>query len=351
MLTPPADSASGLRRGVATDEVRAARADAESVEALAALGDREPDDHPSTIRSRRRRDANSSARNLALGLLADTSTRIVYAQESGEAEKTGAAIALSPTEIAQLPDLKRGEGLWRIGERAFVVSHDLTPAELAVYDTNPGCAGGRHDRAAAVAMDHDGRERESNKGENLVKIDLQDLYRANPKAFIAASAVIAAASRPGRQRRRGHPAGPGGPAPHTARRRRPRTKQPPWQRGDDTQPELPPVVPDSSADASAPGEREAVGGLPQAAAGQRSLITPAPAWTRIPTVPPNAPKDQTGYAVAFIEELLDRDYRSQSRQLLVGRKRRPPRSPAGNPGPRCAEDAICRVIDPAAVGR
>ncbi len=81
-------------------------------------------------------ESNSSARNLALGLLADTSTRIVYAQESGEAEKTGAAIALSQTEIAQLPDLKRGEGLWRIGERAFVVSHDLTPAELEVYDTS-----------------------------------------------------------------------------------------------------------------------------------------------------------------------------------------------------------------------
>ena len=88
-------------------------------------------------------DANSSARNLALGLLADSSTRIVYAQESGEAEKTGEAIGLSPTETAQLPDLARGEGLWRIGERAFVVSHDLTPGELAVYDTNARMQGTR----------------------------------------------------------------------------------------------------------------------------------------------------------------------------------------------------------------
>ena len=88
-------------------------------------------------------DANSSARNLALGLLADCSTRIIYAQESGEAEKTGEAIGLSPTETAQLPDLARGEGLWRIGERAFVVSHDLTPGELAVYDTNQRMQGTR----------------------------------------------------------------------------------------------------------------------------------------------------------------------------------------------------------------
>ena len=95
-------------------------------------------------------ESNSSARNLALGLLADTSTRIVYAQESGEAEKTGAAIALSQTEIAQLPDLKRGEGLWRIGERAFVVSHDLTPGRAR---------GLRHQRADARAGDMTGQRR------------------------------------------------------------------------------------------------------------------------------------------------------------------------------------------------
>ena len=81
-------------------------------------------------------EADSSARNLALGLLADTSTRIVYAQESGEAEKTGEAIALTSTEIEQLPDLHRGEALWRIGERAFIITHDLTPGELEIYDTN-----------------------------------------------------------------------------------------------------------------------------------------------------------------------------------------------------------------------
>jgi hypothetical protein len=81
-------------------------------------------------------DADSSARNLALGLLADCSTRIIYAQERGEAQKTGEAIGLSPAEIVQVPDLARGEGLWRIGERAFIVSHDLTPGELEVYDTD-----------------------------------------------------------------------------------------------------------------------------------------------------------------------------------------------------------------------
>jgi hypothetical protein len=81
-------------------------------------------------------DAGSGARNLALGLLADCSIRIIYAQERGEAEKTGAQIGLTSTEICELPDLNRGEGLWRIGERAFVVRHLCTPGELELFDTN-----------------------------------------------------------------------------------------------------------------------------------------------------------------------------------------------------------------------
>ena len=81
-------------------------------------------------------DAGSEARGLALGLLADCSTKIIYAQESGEATKTGTSLGLSSTEVAQLPDLVRGEGLWRLGERAFVITHVMTPGELACFDTN-----------------------------------------------------------------------------------------------------------------------------------------------------------------------------------------------------------------------
>lgn len=81
-------------------------------------------------------DAGSEARGLALGLLGDCSTKIIYAQESSEALKTGAALGLSSTEIAQLPELVRGEGLWRLGERAFVVRHVMAPGELALFDTN-----------------------------------------------------------------------------------------------------------------------------------------------------------------------------------------------------------------------
>ena len=81
-------------------------------------------------------ERDSEARNLALGLLADCSTKIIYAQESGEDAKTGAALGLSSTETDQLASLARGEGLWRIGERSFVVRHICTPNELALFDTN-----------------------------------------------------------------------------------------------------------------------------------------------------------------------------------------------------------------------
>jgi type IV secretory pathway VirB4 component len=86
-------------------------------------------------------ERDSEARNLALGLLADCSTKIIYAQESGEDAKTGESLGLSSTEIDQLASLVRGEGLWRVGERSFVVRHVCTPGELELFDTNQRMAG------------------------------------------------------------------------------------------------------------------------------------------------------------------------------------------------------------------
>jgi hypothetical protein len=68
--------------------------------------------------------------------LADCSTKIIYQQETSEAPKTASVLGLSITEQRELPSLQRGEGLWRIGERAFVVRHLCTSAELELFDTN-----------------------------------------------------------------------------------------------------------------------------------------------------------------------------------------------------------------------
>ena len=86
-------------------------------------------------------DDNSQARNLAKGLLADCSTKIIYAQEHAEAVRTGEALGLSSTEIAHLPELERGEGLWRVGQHAFMIRNTCTDAEIACFNTDARMSG------------------------------------------------------------------------------------------------------------------------------------------------------------------------------------------------------------------
>ncbi|GAA2731433.1 ATP-binding protein [Pedococcus aerophilus] len=81
-------------------------------------------------------NSNSEARALARGLLADCSTKIIYQQEISEGPRTALELGLSSAEQAQLPDLQVGEGLWRVGNRAFVVRHVATENELRLFDTS-----------------------------------------------------------------------------------------------------------------------------------------------------------------------------------------------------------------------
>ncbi|GAB3881454.1 ATP-binding protein [Terrabacter terrigena] len=81
-------------------------------------------------------DADSGARALAQGLLADCSTKVIYQQEASETPHAARQLGLSVTEAAQLPELQQGEGLWRVGQRAFVVRHLATDGELDLFDTS-----------------------------------------------------------------------------------------------------------------------------------------------------------------------------------------------------------------------
>jgi len=45
-------------------------------------------------------------------------------------------VGLTSAELGELPELARGEGLWRVGQRAFVVRHLVTDGELQLFDTN-----------------------------------------------------------------------------------------------------------------------------------------------------------------------------------------------------------------------
>ena len=82
-------------------------------------------------------DANSQSRNLALGLLRDCSTKVVYAQQPDQIPHTVDALGLTTTEGQELLTLTRGEALWRVGaDRTFIVTHRITSHEQNVFDTN-----------------------------------------------------------------------------------------------------------------------------------------------------------------------------------------------------------------------
>jgi len=86
-------------------------------------------------------DTGSQSRGLAQGLLGDTATRILYNEPFDEAQAAGRLLGLTTVEVAQLPELAKGEGLWRVNERAFVVRHLCTPGELNVFDTDARMTG------------------------------------------------------------------------------------------------------------------------------------------------------------------------------------------------------------------
>ena len=78
---------------------------------------------------------------LAQGLLADSETRVVYAQSPGEIEAAAELLSLSSTETDLLPQLRRGIALWKVGQRSFLVQHRLSATERRIVDTDGAMSG------------------------------------------------------------------------------------------------------------------------------------------------------------------------------------------------------------------
>jgi type IV secretory pathway VirB4 component len=78
---------------------------------------------------------------LAQGLLSDSETRVVYAQSPGELEAAAELLSLSTTEAELLPQLRRGIGLWKVGQRSFLVQHRLSALERMMVDTDAAMTG------------------------------------------------------------------------------------------------------------------------------------------------------------------------------------------------------------------
>ncbi len=80
--------------------------------------------------------AGSEQVGLARGLLADSETRVIYAQPPGEVERAAPLLGLSSTEVELVPHLRRGVALWKVGTRSFLVEHRLSTHETAIIDTD-----------------------------------------------------------------------------------------------------------------------------------------------------------------------------------------------------------------------
>lgn len=84
--------------------------------------------------------AGSEQVGLAEGLLADSETRVVYAQSPGEVERAGALLGLTGTEADLVTTLPRGTALWKVGRRSFLVEHRLAHSEQWLIDTDRAMA-------------------------------------------------------------------------------------------------------------------------------------------------------------------------------------------------------------------
>ncbi len=78
--------------------------------------------------------------SLAEGLLADSETRVVYAQSPGEVAGTGELLGLTDTEAELVTQLRRGMALWKVGRRSFLVEHRLASGEQWLTDTDQAMA-------------------------------------------------------------------------------------------------------------------------------------------------------------------------------------------------------------------
>jgi hypothetical protein len=66
---------------------------------------------------------SAESQKLALGLLADCATRIIYRQATDQIPATAQALELTGIEAEQLPLLGQGSSLWKIERRSYLVDH------------------------------------------------------------------------------------------------------------------------------------------------------------------------------------------------------------------------------------
>jgi hypothetical protein len=80
--------------------------------------------------------AGSREARIAEGLIADADTKVVLAQPPDQIDGLRNLLGLSATEAELVPTLRRGEALWIVGRRSFLVQHRLSSIEQGLVDTD-----------------------------------------------------------------------------------------------------------------------------------------------------------------------------------------------------------------------
>src|SRR6266511_4033052 len=115
-------------------------------------------------------DAGTRTAELAAGLLADASTRVLYHLDQGEVRASADLLGLNQAQRQVVPRLQRGSGLWLVGQRAYVVHHLLGPSpdspERWIVDTDQAMLGTSGPPAAAERVRGDRRHRRAAAGQS-----------------------------------------------------------------------------------------------------------------------------------------------------------------------------------------
>jgi hypothetical protein len=85
-------------------------------------------------------DDGTATAKVARGLLADTQTRVAFHQAPGELAEARELLGLSAVATDMLPNLRKGEAIWRIGDHDAVVAHAIGPAEAEICNTDQAMA-------------------------------------------------------------------------------------------------------------------------------------------------------------------------------------------------------------------
>jgi hypothetical protein len=158
-----------------------------------------------------------------------------------------------------------------------------------------------------------------------MKFDLHDLYKANPRVFIAVAVVIAAGFALLVVKAVGtgghHTGGPRSAQVTTSSTSTTTSGSTPTTPSGVTVPN-PNYHPTYQSVPQTPALEQIetnLGGLSaQSVAAAEALSPPAAAWsTAYPAIPTSVRNDANGYAIAFADELLDRNYRDQTRSELL----------------------------------